>query len=394
MSDALLVLEDGTALPGRSFGSPGTALGEAVFTTGMTGYQEMLTDPSYASQIVVATSPQQGNYGVRPEEAESDRVRVAGFVAREGARRSSGRSGRRELRDLLEGSGVPAIEGVDTRALTLRIRSEGAMRAGISTEESDPRALLERVRGIPGMAGAELASGVSTPRPYEVEPASRPGAVLRVAAYDWGLKRSILGRLAASGCHTTVLPAATRAQEVLAGGFDGVFLSNGPGDPAATRDAIGIARRLLGRIPVFGICLGHQILGLAAGGRSFKMRFGHRGSNQPVRDLEAGRVEITTHNHGFALDPGGFGGSAPSIPVAGQTAPVVESGAGRVALTHWNLNDGTLEGMRFLDVPAFSVQYHPEAAPGPHDAVHLFSRFRRLMVAGREGNVAARKGAV
>jgi len=382
VSHCLLVLEDGTASPGRSFGAPGTTLGEVVFTTGMTGYQETLTDPSYAGQILVATSPQQGNYGVRPEEAESGRVQVAGFVAREAARRSSGRPGRGELGDLLEEAGVPAIEGVDTRALTLRIRSRGAMRGGISTEESDPHALLEQVLAIPGMEGAELAAGVSTEAPYEVGPAASSAPVPRVAAYDWGLKRSILGRLAAAGCHTTVLPAATPAQEVLAGGFDGVFLSNGPGDPAATRDAIGIARRLLGRIPVFGICLGHQILGLAAGGRSFKLRFGHRGSNQPVRDLEAGRVEVTTHNHGFALDPAGFGGGARSAPAPGAPAPVVASSAGRVALTHWNLNDGTLEGMRFLDVPAFSVQYHPEAAPGPHDAAHLFSRFRALM-AGR-----------
>jgi len=189
-----------------------------------------------------------------------------------------------------------------------------------------------------------------------------------------------------------VLPAATPVEEVLAGGFDGVFLSNGPGDPAATRYAIGIARRLLGRIPVFGICLGHQILGLAAGGRSFKLPFGHRGSNQPVRDLEAGRVEVTTHNHGFALDPGGFEGGGVPAPPLGEPAPVVRSGVGRVALTHWNLNDGTLEGMRFLDVPAFSVQYHPEAAPGPHDATHLFSRFRRLMVG--EGETRAEAPAI
>ena len=385
------MLEDGTAVPGRSFGAPGTALGEIVFTTGMTGYQEVLTDPSYAGQIVVATAPQQGNYGVHADEAESGRVQASGFAVREAARRS-GRWGRGGLAELLEGAGVPAIEGVDTRALTLRIRSEGAMRAGISTEELDPQVLLERVREIPGMVGAELAAGVSTSRPYEAEAGLGDRRALRVAAYDWGLKRSILRRLAASGCHTTVLPAATPAEEVLAGGFDGVFLSNGPGDPAATRYAIGIARRLLGRIPVFGICLGHQILGLAAGGRSFKLPFGHRGSNQPVRDLEAGRVEVTTHNHGFALDPGGFEGGGVPAPPLGEPAPVVRSGVGRVALTHWNLNDGTLEGMRFLDVPAFSVQYHPEAAPGPHDATHLFSRFRRLMVG--EGETRAEAPAI
>lgn len=383
MTDCLLVLEDGTALPGRSFGAPGTALGEIVFTTGMTGYQEVLTDPSYAGQIVVATAPEQGTYGTHPDEAESERVQASGFVVREAARRPSGRPDRGELPELLRAAGVPAIEGVDTRAITLRIRSGGAMRAGISTEELGPGRLLERVRAIPSMEGAELAASVSTRRPYEVAPAASSAPQLRVAAYDWGLKRSILRRLAASGCRVSVLPAATPAELVLGEGFDGVFLSNGPGDPAATRGAIEIARGLLGRIPVLGICLGHQILGLAAGGRSYKLRFGHRGSNQPVVDLDQGRVEITSHNHGFALDPTAFGG--PAQPPPGGPPPIVETAAGPAALTHWNLNDGTLEGLRFLEAPAFSVQYHPEASPGPHDAAYLFARFRRLMAGDREG---------
>ena len=271
-----------------------------------------------------------------------------------------------------------AIEGIDTRALTLRIRSAGAMRAAVSTVDLDPGSLAGRTRAASGMEGADLAAGLSTRETYSawsvVGPAdTRRGRVFRVAAYDFGMKRHILRMLAEHGCETTVFPARTPAAEVVGGGFDGVFLSNGPGDPAATTYGVEAVRGLLGKVPVFGICLGHQLLALALGGRTYKLKFGHRGVNQPVKDVETGRVEITSHNHGFAVDPRGW-------PEATTGEPsVVRTTHGRAALTHWNLNDGTLEGLRCLEVSAFGVQYHPEAAPGPHDSRHLFERFRELM---------------
>jgi carbamoyl-phosphate synthase small subunit len=368
--DALLALEDGTVFRGRAFGAIGERFGEAVFNTGMAGYQEVLTDPSYAGQIVAMTSPHQGNYGTNAEDGESARVQVAGFAVREAARRTSSWRATRTMADDLVDAGVVGIEGIDTRAVTLRIRERGAMRCGITTEDTDEASLLERVRASDGMVGADLARAVSTAAAYEaadlVGPASRErGRVFRVAAYDFGLKRSILRLLADAGCETRVVPAATPAEEVLGAGFDGVFLSNGPGDPAATRYGIEAARALLGRLPLFGICLGHQLLALALGGRTYKMTFGHRGVNQPVKELRSGRVEITSHNHGFAVDGDAFAGSE----------------FGRVELTHVNLNDGTVEGLRCLDVPAFSVQYHPESAPGPHDSRYLFGGFRRTMEA-------------
>ncbi|HEX2025264.1 MAG TPA: glutamine-hydrolyzing carbamoyl-phosphate synthase small subunit [Actinomycetota bacterium] len=364
MTEALLVLEDGSAFEGTSFGATGEAFGEVVFNTGMTGYQEVLTDPSYARQIVVMTHPHVGNYGTNQLDPESSAVRVAGFVVREAARRPSSWRAERSLHEELQAAGVVAIEGLDTRALTVHIREGGAMRAGISTEDLDPASLVRRVRSQPGMEGADLAAGVSTGQPYDWEDvagprAPRSGRTFRIAAYDWGLKRNSLRLLARSGCRVTVLPATTPADQVLRGGYDGVFLSNGPGDPAATRYAVEAVRRLVGRVPLFGICLGHQILARAVGGSTYKLKFGHRGANQPVLHAESGRIEITSHNHGFAVDPDSLG-----------TA---------VTLTHWNLNDGTLEGMRLLDAPAFSVQYHPEAAPGPHDSAALFDRFVELM---------------
>jgi carbamoyl-phosphate synthase small subunit len=375
---ALLVLEDGTAFRGRAFGAEGEAFGEAVFNTAMAGYQEVLTDPSYANQIVTMTSPHQGNYGVNGPDVESWRVHVAGFAVREASRRASSWRAEGSLGEHLAAAGVVGIEGIDTRALTLRIRSAGAMRAAVSTVDLDPGSLSRRVGNVSGMEGADLAAGVSTREPYPawsvVGPAAvRRGRVFRVAAYDFGIKRNILRMLAERGCEATVFPARTPAGEVLAGGFDGVFLSNGPGDPAATTYGVEAVRGLLGKVPVFGICLGHQLLALALGGRTYKLKFGHRGVNQPVKDVETGRVEITSHNHGFAVDPLGWPDAA-----TGER-PVVATTLGRAALTHWNLNDGTLEGLRCLEVSAFGVQYHPEAAPGPHDSRHLFERFRELM---------------
>jgi len=384
---ALLVLEDGTAFRGTSFGAPGESYGEAVFNTGMAGYQEILTDPSYAGQIVTMTSPQQGNYGVNADDPESTHVQVAGFAVREAARRASSWRAEGELGASLADAGIVAIEGIDTRRLTLRIREAGAMRAGVSTVDLDPASLLERVRDSDRMEGAELASRVTTAEAYDasdvVGPASGElGRVFRIAAFDYGIKRNILRRLAAQGIEATVLPAATPPATVAAGDFDGVFLSNGPGDPAATRYAVSTIRELLGRFPVFGICLGHQLLGLALGGSTMKLKFGHRGVNHPVADLLTGRVQITSHNHGFAVDPDGWAnGLGPvSVPrTAIDPMPIVETEEGRVELTHWNLNDGTLEGLRCLDLAASSVQYHPEAAPGPHDARSLFATFRDMM---------------
>jgi carbamoyl-phosphate synthase small subunit len=384
VTEALLALEDGTAFNGQSFGAEGEAFGEIVFNTGMSGYQEILTDPSYARQIVVMTSPHVGNYGVNDEDPESAAVRVAGYVVREASRRPSSWRAERSLGDELRGAGIPGIEGIDTRALTLHIREAGAMRAAISTVDLDPASLADRARAEPLMLGADLARTVSADRPYDATeivgpPTSRQGRMFRVAALDWGLKRNSLRLLARSGCHTMVYPALTPPEEILEGGYDGVFLSNGPGDPSATRYAVETTRGLLGKVPVFGICLGHQMLGRAVGASTYKLKFGHRGANQPVKDLDSGRVEVTSHNHGFAVDPSSFGGGERLDGVPASEPAVLESDLGRVALTHWNLNDGTLEGMRLLDVPAFSVQYHPEAAPGPHDSAYLFDRFIDLM---------------
>jgi carbamoyl-phosphate synthase small subunit len=414
VTDALLALEDGTTFRGESLGALGETFGEVVFNTGMSGYQEVLTDPSYARQIVVMTAPHVGNYGVNAEDPESGEVRVAGYVVREAARRPSSWRSEHTLQDYLAGAGIVGVEGIDTRALTLHIREAGAMRAGISTDDLDEGSLVERVRSVPEMLGADLARRVTTAEPYEasdlVGPA-RPAAgrrALRVAAFDWGIKRMSLRLLAASGCETVVYPADTPAEEILRVGFDGVFLSNGPGDPAATSYAIDTTRSIVGKVPVFGICLGQQILARAIGGSTYKLKFGHRGINQPVKDLETGRVEITSHNHGFAVDPSGFRGGREDPAGAGRVWPearrqdpsvqqgdarraprgqpdepiVVNSDVGRVALTHWNLNDGTLEGLRLLEVPGFAVQYHPEAAPGPHDSAYLFDRFVELMEGG------------
>ncbi|MGZ4206126.1 MAG: glutamine-hydrolyzing carbamoyl-phosphate synthase small subunit [Actinomycetota bacterium] len=370
MSDAILVLEDGTVFRGASFGARGETFGEVVFNTALSGYQEVLTDPSYHGQIVTMTYPHIGNYGVNPEDVESSRVRVAGFAVREAVAEYSNHRATASLHDYLAGSGIVGIEGIDTRRLTRHIRSLGAMRGGISTTDLEPESLRARVVASPDMNGLNLVDPVTTPEPYRaadvVGPVDARDRTFKVAAYDYGIKFNILRLLGTHGCDVTVFPASTPAADILRGGHDGVFLSNGPGDPAAVPVAVANISELLGKTPVFGICLGHQLLALALGARTYKLKFGHRGINQPVKRLDDGRVEITSHNHGFAVDP---------------TSRAEATRFGRVEMSHVNLNDDTCEGVRCLDVPAFSVQYHPEASPGPHDARYLFDRFADLMEA-------------
>ncbi|MFN2641042.1 MAG: glutamine-hydrolyzing carbamoyl-phosphate synthase small subunit [Actinomycetota bacterium] len=371
MTKAILVLEDGTTFEGRSFGAAGETFGEVVFNTSMSGYQEVLTDPSYHSQIVTMTYPHIGNYGVNGEDIESGRVQVAGFVVHEAVRAYSNYRATGSLPDYLADAGVVGIEGIDTRMLTRHIRSLGAMRGAISTADLDPVSLRDRVLATPSMEGLNLVDPVTTGQPYRAadavgDPTSDP--LFKVAAYDFGIKYNILRLLGAAGCDVTVYPASHPADAILSGGFDGVFLSNGPGDPATVKSGIDNVAALLGRIPVFGFCLGHQILGLALGARTYKLKFGHRGINQPVLRVATGRVEVTSHNHGFAVDPD---------TLRDATA------FGTVEVSHTNLNDATCEGIRCLDIPAFGVQYHPEASPGPHDARYLFDQFNASMEAAR-----------
>ncbi|MBW3577066.1 MAG: glutamine-hydrolyzing carbamoyl-phosphate synthase small subunit [Actinobacteria bacterium] len=370
MFDALVVLEDGTAFRGVSFGAPGTSFGEAVFNTGMAGYQEILTDPSYRGQIVTMTVPHVGNYGMNDRDAESGRIQVAGFIVREAARRPSSWRAENDLRTALADAGVVAVEGVDTRRLTRHVRERGAMRCAISTDVLDVDALLAQVLDSPTMVGRDLAREVTTAEPFEVAAAGEGRH--RVVALDYGMKRSIARNLAERGLHVHVLGATATADEVLAYEPDGVFASNGPGDPAAVTYGIDTLRGLLGQVPVFGICLGSQLLGHALGADTYKLRFGHRGVNQPVLRRDDGTVEITSHNHGFAVDATTLGEQIGEHRY--RTAA-----HGEVEVSHVNLNDGTCEGLTCVDLPAFSVQYHPEAAPGPHDAEYLFERFARMM---------------
>jgi carbamoyl-phosphate synthase small subunit len=355
----ILVLEDGTAYEADAIGRPGTAFGEIVFNTAMSGYQEVLTDPSYSGQIVVMTAAHVGNYGIRKDEAESDRVHVAGFLARDFPARWSGTDGECSLDEYLRESGILGLHGLDTRSLVRRIRSEGAMRAGMSTEIRDPLELRRRVLASPPMLGSDLALAVS-PREARVAPGGRGRKKYRVAAVDYGMKRNIVRLLQAGSCRVTVFPATASDAEILESRPDGVFLSNGPGDPAALPGPI---RTIEGLIrtekPIFGICLGHQLLGLALGAKTLKLKFGHRGANHPVQDVASGHVAITSQNHGFAVD-------------AGTLPPEIET-------THRNLDDGTLEGFRHRTLPILAAQFHPEAAPGPHDANVLFDTFLEAM---------------
>lgn len=365
---ALLALEDGSTWPGRALGAIGERAGEIVFNTGMTGYQEVLTDPSYYGQIVVMTAPHIGNTGINFEDEESQKPWLSGFVVRAASPRVSNWRAEKSLDAYLCEHGVVAMSGVDTRALVRHIREQGAMRAMIASVNLDAERLVDAARQSPSMEGLDLVPYVTCIEPYHWADAHSLGewsmrmpvdVHYHVVAYDFGMKTNILRLMAERGCRITVVPANTSADEVLAMQPDGIFLSNGPGDPAMVRYAIASVRELLGKKPLFGICLGHQILGLALGGDTYKLRFGHHGSNQPVRNADSGRVEISSHNHGFAV-------RAESLPE-------------HVEITHVNLNDGCVEGLRAANLRAFSVQYHPEAAPGPHDAAYLFDQFVALM---------------
>jgi carbamoyl-phosphate synthase small subunit len=377
MVDALLVLEDGTRFRGAPYGAVGQCVGEAVFCTAMTGYQETLTDPSYHRQVVVMTAPHIGNTGMNDEDAESGRIWVAGFVVRDPARRTSSHRAKRSLDEDLAAQGVVGISGVDTRALTRHLREGGAMRVGVFSGDAALRPeqeLLAVVRSAPSMAGADLAAEVSTEQPFVVSALGEKR--FTVAALDLGIKGMTPRLMSERGIEVHVMPAASTIEDVLAVGPDGVFFSNGPGDPAATDGPITLLREVLDRrIPFFGICFGNQLLGRALGLGTYKLRYGHRGINQPVLDRSTGRVEVTAHNHGFAVRaPGQADGETP------DAAPF-QTDFGVAEVSHVCLNDGVVEGLRCLDVPAFSVQYHPEAAAGPHDAGYLFDRFTDLMTA-------------
>ncbi len=364
-----LMLEDGRSFTGEAFGVRGEAFGEVVFATGMTGYQETLTDPSYHRQIVVMTAPHIGNTGVNDDDNESEKIHVAGFVVRDPSRIASSWRAQRTLDDELADAGVVGVSGIDTRALTRHLRERGAMRCGIGSSAQDPGELLERVRMSPSMVGADLAPEVSTRTPYVV-PAATDVPHFRVAALDLGMKRATPNALRALGCEVHVLPARSSGDALLELAPDGVFLSNGPGDPASADYAVQAVRRVLDAgVPVFGICFGNQVLARALGFETYKLTYGHRGVNQPVADIATGRIMVTSHNHGFAV----------RAPRDGVT----QTPYGRVEVSHVALNDGVVEGLACLDVPAFSVQFHPEAAPGPHDAHGLFERFRDLMAARR-----------
>lgn len=366
---ALIALEDGTIFEGRSFTGPGETAGEIVFNTGMSGYQETLTDPSYRGQIVTMTYPLIGNYGVNDEDMESERIHVEAFLIKEYNAIPSNFRSQGNLADFLKKYNVLGVEGFDTRALTRHIRQAGAMKGIVSTEDLDPASLIAKAKASPGLVGRDLVREVTCPEPYgwrdgKPEPGSNfsttgPGKY-KVVAYDFGLKFNQLRLLAERDCAVQVVPADTTADEILAMNPDGVFLSNGPGDPAGIPGVVDNIRALFGKKPIFGICLGNQLLGLAYGGTTYKLKFGHRGANQPVKDLTTGKVEITSQNHGFCVDASTLSDD-------------------EVEVTHINLNDNSVEGMRHKKFPAFSVQYHPENAPGPHDAVYLFDRFIDMM---------------
>ena len=368
MKRAILALADGTTFEGEAFGAPGETLGEVVFNTSMSGYQEILTDPSYVGQIVTMAAPEMGNVGTNPVDDESQRPHAVGMAVRSLSPEASNWRAVESLDAYLRRHGVVGIHGLDTRRLVRHLRTQGAQMGIVSSEGLSAAALVERARRAPGMEGRDLVTGITAPRPYlfteplpSVFGPPRPPPELRfdVVAYDYGLKKAMVQLLVEAGCRVTVVPASTPVEDVLARKPSGVFLTNGPGDPAAVPGADRAVAALLGKVPVFGICLGHQILARAVGAKTYKMKFGHRGANQPVKDLVTGKVEITAQNHGFAVDEA--------------------SVRGRARVTHLNLNDHPVEGLEIADARAFSVQYHPESSPGPHDARHLFARFTQAM---------------
>ncbi|HTD23506.1 MAG TPA: glutamine-hydrolyzing carbamoyl-phosphate synthase small subunit [Terriglobales bacterium] len=368
----ILALEDGRVFHGKGYGAKAECYGEVVFNTSITGYQEIFTDPSYAGQIVVLTNPQIGNYGTNPEDNEATRPYIEGLIVREFSPVSSNWRSQQVADEYLERFKIPVIADIDTRALVRHLRDRGVMRGVISSLETDVSKLVAKANSIPKMDGTDLAKVVTTKQRYVWETGERshePTEVVgvkdeparfHVVAYDYGIKHNILRKLASEGCRITVVPAETKSEDVLALKPDGVFLSNGPGDPEPCTYAQDNIRRLMGRTPVFGICLGHQLIGLALGGKTYKLKFGHHGGNHPVKQLLTGKVEITAHNHNFAVDPD-------SLPES------------EVEKTHIDLNDGTLEGLRHRNLPLFSVQYHPEASPGPHDSYYLFKDFIKMM---------------
>ena len=360
MTKALLALEDGTVFAGQAFGATGEVFGEVIFNTSMTGYQEILSDPSYRGQIVVMTYPLIGNYGVNSADSESLKPQAAGFVIRSLSPIASSWRKEKTLEAWLTENKTIAIQGVDTRALTSLLREKGALKGVISTQEMNPRALVEKAKTSPGLIGRDLVSEVTSSEIHAWPEAPSVAKPFHVVAVDCGMKSHIPRMLTRAGCQVTIVPAGIHYEEVTELKPDGLFISNGPGDPEAVESLIGVARQCVGKMPIFGICLGHQILGLALGGKTYKLKFGHHGGNHPVMDLQTGKVEITAQNHGFAVDP--------------TTIP-----GNDVQMTHLNLNDKTCEGMRHKKAPLFSVQYHPEASPGPHDSQYLFERFVTMM---------------
>ena len=376
--EGIIALEDGTILRGRGFGQEGWVAAEMCFNTSMTGYEEILTDPSYRGQVVALTCPEIGNTGINPEDEESDRVQVAGLLVRRLSRRPSNWRNRESLEVYLQRNKVPAVEGVDTRALTRKLRTQGAMKGVLATNGMSGEEAVKKAREWAGLGATDYVGEVTVKKPFEWDPEGKdfpgklghetkkmPAIRHRVAAMDCGMKRNILRLLRAQGIQPVVFPAKAKAEEILKANVDGLFLSNGPGDPAVPTYVHATVRELIGKKPIFGICLGHQMLAHALGAKTFKLKFGHRGGNQPVKDLTTGKVSITSQNHGYAVDP-------KSLP------------AGKAVVSHVNLNDGTCEGIRLISGEAFSVQYHPEAAPGPHDAAYFFRQFSDLLDAAKK----------